>query len=788
MSMNTIKNSKVFSLKEIASWTSKESGVSIPALQRGLVWSPQQTEFLWDSILRTFPIGGFVLSQNTDGSYYLMDGQQRYNAIRTGFTAPNENENIVLWIDLDPTISSKSTRQYFIKAITRNHPWGFKNDDECSVLSAHERREALKSFGHEGENIFRTKISLLETFPIESRFPIPLSFLLNAPLDSEVHFSEHIIKKIDSLSENWKEQFKWHENDTILKTSKLLKNYYNLIEELLNSNPYIVPCSVLSQEAISKETDKSTDKDKTNLEILFTRLNKGGTPISQDDLYYSAIKAYWETIKETIDNIAEDKMPPQYLAMLFFRLTLTIKDETSTKFVGNLTIKQIRQYARDEQIKDFIDSFVIEDANRIINTVYEALSEIPKYLIMKIITRKREIFLLLMYFAYRGFDLKELKAANLAMYLYWFSPDWIPTVNKLYSCFRDNIGEIVSNQKIHEAKQILSELITQGRIINVYEPNEIKIDVDSLKRPKIENAIHSFWNIISDYKHNSFLIFAEREFINTYFPEYNPTNIKGWDKTNCPWDYDHIIPKSWSEYQLKSNPYKSIVDYWLWRTGNFAAIPFEENRSKNNKDDYEFYSNNNAEKLYFDKQITTVTNKVIANEVEARTFANITFNRTIKIYDYCYNFISPWLPILSSEAAQRKELFLRIQSQLKDFKIFYVFGIKECIITSETDWNQKCLSLALPVNSDLMISLTWNIGQYKEQTYEIGLRKNYSQAQLNPALLEEIKKKNILEGGSSMGDWWYLYRLYKFSETTEQKCIEVLKLLYEEAITFTNPS
>lgn len=789
MSTNTVKNAKVFSLKEIANWTSKESGVSIPALQRGLVWSPQQTEFLWDSILRTFPIGGFVLSQNTDGSYYLMDGQQRYNAIRTGFTAPNENENIVLWIDLDPSISPKSTRLYFIKATTRNHPWGFKDDDECSVLSAHERREALKSFGHEGENIFRTKISLLETFPIESRFPIPLSFLLNAPLDSEVHFSEHIIKRIDNLSENWKKQFKWHEKNTILETSKLLKTYYGLIEALLNSNPYIVPCSVLSQEAISKETDKLTDKDKTNLEILFTRLNKGGTPISQGDLYYSAIKAYWETIKETIDNIAEDKMPPQYLAMLFFRLTLTIKDETSTKFVGNLTIKQIRQYARDKQLKDFIDSFVLEDANRIINTVYEALSEIPRYLIMKIITRKREIFLLLMYFAYRGFNLKDMKAANLAMFLYWFSPDWGTSVNKLYACFKEIQGSTFTNENINSARKILSELTLQGRIINVYAPNEIKIDVDSLKRPKIACSIDSFWNIISDYKHNSFLIFSERDFINTYFPKYNPANIKGWDKTNCPWDYDHIIPKSWSVNQLKSNPYKAIVDYWLWRTGNFAAIPFEENRSKNNKDDYEFYTkDNNAEKLYFNKQITTVTNKVIVNEVEAKTFANITFNRTIKIYDYCYNYISPWLPILSTEAAQRKELFLDIQSQLKDFKFFYVFGTKECILTSGNDWNQKCLSLALPVNNDLMISLTWNIGQYPITTYEIGFRKNYSQSQLNSTLLEEIKKMKILEGGSSMGDWWYSYKLYEVSEISAQDCIDVLSKLCEIASAFTEPS
>lgn len=80
-----------FSLAEIASWTSEDSEVTIPALQRGLVWKPNQVELLWDSILRGFPIGSFLLSDITDGNdkgkYYLMDGQQRYNAISIGFNS-----------------------------------------------------------------------------------------------------------------------------------------------------------------------------------------------------------------------------------------------------------------------------------------------------------------------------------------------------------------------------------------------------------------------------------------------------------------------------------------------------------------------------------------------------------------------------------------------------------------------------------------------------------------------------------------------------------------------------
>ena len=53
-----------FTLEEIASWcNTQNSEIEIPPLQRGLVWKPKQVELLWDSILRGFPIGSFMLSE-----------------------------------------------------------------------------------------------------------------------------------------------------------------------------------------------------------------------------------------------------------------------------------------------------------------------------------------------------------------------------------------------------------------------------------------------------------------------------------------------------------------------------------------------------------------------------------------------------------------------------------------------------------------------------------------------------------------------------------------------------
>ena len=64
-------------------------------------WRPHQTELLWDSLLRGFPIGSLLLAQydqsrgrrnadNQDDSdrepnFHLIDGQQRWNSITLGF-------------------------------------------------------------------------------------------------------------------------------------------------------------------------------------------------------------------------------------------------------------------------------------------------------------------------------------------------------------------------------------------------------------------------------------------------------------------------------------------------------------------------------------------------------------------------------------------------------------------------------------------------------------------------------------------------------------------------------
>lgn len=654
-----------FSLYEISQWGINDGSVSIPALQRGLVWSPKQVEFLWDSILRFFPVGGFVLSENADGTFCLMDGQQRYNAIKTAFVAPDSESDSLLWLDIQPPEVKNSTRHYYAKATTKIHPWGFNNDESCSVLSAGERRDALTSFDMEGENIFKNKISLLETFPVKANFPVPLVFVLQAALQSDnaSDFASLVTEKLSGLPASWKEKVDWKSQNTRnLLSSTLSNTYFRLFQRLLKSEQkYTIPCSILSQYSVIQNDEPTDENGQTSLEVLFTRLNTAGTQISQSDLYYSAIKAYWAGIKDTVEALAKHRMPPQNLAMLFFRLAITLKKKSPEKFETNLSISQIRKHAKNEETKFFVEKFINEDGSRIVKIVDEALSELPKYIVMKIITQKADIYLLLLYLASRNVDLVALNADRLAMILYWFSLDVSACVNSIFAyAEKHDIVEI----SISEIQKLLSDLTALGKFRKMYAPNELKFDSSKRTQADWSTAQNEFWEYISDSREATFLLFAERDFIKNNFPNYNPAEIKGWDKVNCPWDYDHIIPKSWS-YNKRYAEHKRLADYWLWRSGNFAAIPFEVNRSKNDRAEYSFYQEN-SDSLLYDKQIEEITEKFIWDKEMAEKFAELTYQRSLKIYTACYDFVAPYLPTMGEKVRRQIPPTTTILSKIKN--------------------------------------------------------------------------------------------------------------------------
>ena len=463
-----------YTLWQIASWSSDESEVLIPALQRGLVWKPRQVELLWDSILRGFPIGSFMLSDivNKEGKYYLMDGQQRYNAISIGFNTVKD-ARAVLWIDLLPPSSKNSTRSFWIKATTTPHPWGFKNDDDANRLNTAEKRNALKEFNLNG-NIYNDHISLEKTWPIEAKLPIPLFCLLKASektSDADT-FVKEVIDEFKCTNFSYFQIFYKNFSDDADARKYLHDVLFPAFKAL---EDYKITCNHLPKKVIETETTEESVA-QTTLEVLFTRLNTGGTAISRDDLNYSAIKAYWPSIKEVNDRLAENYMSPAKLVMLAFRLALTSDDDMS--FKGEMTIKQIRSAARKTDEREKIETLynngnqlenILKKVDEWLGTKEDNDLRTPNILRTIIARNSPDVYLLLMYMARKDMEkpinlsADEIKA--LAFMLHWFGNEKNLCVQEIFYRFKN--GNSINMPNILQG---ISILMHDCHLLHVYTP------------------------------------------------------------------------------------------------------------------------------------------------------------------------------------------------------------------------------------------------------------------------------------------------------------------------------
>ncbi|MEI6143829.1 MAG: DUF262 domain-containing protein, partial [Mariniphaga sp.] len=333
----TTREEQFYSLAchEIADWNNAkhcEEGIlaEVPILQRGLVWAQSQIELLWDSILRGIPIGSLVLCRinnsdsiqkqkkgNSEATHFIIDGQQRYNAISLGFNnfPPKNNDSSIIWLDLNPGTLT-GTREFLVRLTTKSHPWGFEKSDDARKLRAEMIRAGLRKIKNEGAN---EKIDFAdykrptpsEIFPFEANCPIPLSILLKANGED---FWGSVISELQKPTNSeflWaKKAVSFIESDNIEK-----KRVYQAIHRAKTTRIIALnmPDFLLDQ---TRKEEGSESEDITNIEHLFQRLNRNGTTLDGEELVYSMIKSHFPEIARTIDGVADTRMPSSRLVQL----------------------------------------------------------------------------------------------------------------------------------------------------------------------------------------------------------------------------------------------------------------------------------------------------------------------------------------------------------------------------------------------------------------------------------------------------------------------------------------
>ena len=770
-----------YSLKEISTWPN--ACVSLPGIQRGLVWKPAQVELLWDSILRGFPIGTFTLSESDtashDSRYYLMDGQQRFNSIALAFEAIKDDAPI-LWIDISPSIPISSTRKFLVRLTTMAHPWGYQNDDNCSPLSTQDKRTLLDKIGR--RSVYKETLKPNESYPFKSNKPIPMAWMLNAPTIDAKSFVSYLKQRMEATSLPL--PFDGFSEEDV----KNLENFYFEVFKAVKS--YRVGTSIISAESIDKTTSgESGGEQPEALETLFRRIGTGGTPITQEELNYSAIKAYWpKELREENDRIAQKYMNPERLVRIAFRLALTDTTNGNTVFPGDLSIQRIRKIAQNPDCEEYrkISNWYLTDGEvskigKVMDMVnlWLTIGNCPKMLRTSIARNSPDIYLLLMFLASELIDvaLNESQMRLLqgvAFYLHWFADK-----NKS-NCANIILQEYSKcNPKNHDAlfQAItfgIQECIRQNNLPLICNPADITLQSNSwggLDYP-VEQCGHT-WNLIA---HNrEMLLYAQLEYLTEKFPNYDPAQRGMWEQHNRPWDLDHIVPQDW--INGKRGDYREYCKKWLWTNGNFAAISFEANRSKSNQADWDEYDQN-ANNLLFDERIKGVTANVTYCDKEARDFGEITFLRTKAIYESCYEMLSLALGngSLSEVVAKRKELLTSVQRRLKengvDAKVRWTDdknSLKEFEIeidqeNDDFNWCHAWLSVGYTPDKSHYVCICTQDGE----NIELGVRKHPDDRQISGS---EICK----EGYPEYNEWWYAEKDIRSDVwSVEEICLELL--------------
>lgn len=786
------ENVRIFKIREIAERKTAKRKVEIPVFQRSLVWKPKQMELLWDSILRGFPIGSFTLSEsdtsnNLDGkNLYLVDGQQRFNSIGIGFDdsvwrknkEKNDELTTVLWLDIAHENTNKSSRKFWIRTTTKYHPWGYEDNDECNTLNAQGKRKAMEKYGLKSRNIYKDSISLRETWPYKANLPIPFYLFLQQDFTSEAskdNFLKTIIEEIEKKAPlNWKKAF-W-ESENIGHAKSRIRDLYEVFEEV---NNYSVSGTLLSNKVIEKEAENKNNEEATDLEILFNRLGTGGTQITQSELIYSAITAYWGEIKDKNEELAKKYMPPTNLVALAFRLILT--QENKDEPAGTPAIPKIRDLKRDETFKDKLIELYKNKLSGILAKVDRMISgddadETPVILKLDIYKNHSDLMLLLMYMADKKFDIDNNFMRAFVFYTLWFSENENRIVKAVFK--QINNPNLSSKENV---MKVLFECVHSEFIVPIPNLNNL------FENGNLPNKHAKVYNLLKNNR--NLLLFAQRKHLNDTFPNYKPVSSFDWEEHNRPWDFDHIIPKTW--ISGKRGQFRDKCKEYLETIGNLAAIPFERNREKNDLQNWDYYDEH-KDSLFFDQAlIKDINSSITKNKSMADSFIHFCKTRMNLIFNNCYEALFKHIHLdieLSSEniklipenASKRKSFFeglRRNNKKLKDFKLYYADNDSltdiEVDETKVIDWSRSWISLGCVKDDGFMIAITSKNGT----AYEIGLRRLPTDTATKEAIVKKIEEKfkNIDSYDiTNQNVWWYLEK--DFTEDIENEFLKFVDL------------
>ena len=603
--------------------------ISLPTVQRGFVWKPHQIENLWDSLLRGYPVGSFVLSQKTNSKekYELLDGQQRASAICLGFYNPLDNnedsathnkifktsaENIMIFIDLAKPDSEKDNRKYLFRVITKSHPWGYRRKENQKTLESKDIAKAMSSYNIEGYDYLQKPLK--EFWPYDSYKPIPLGLFLNAENIDDLKKEINEWKKGKGLKVK-NERDEEYSIEDIFKAAKamlcgldkqniplLFLNLQKLLDnnEINYSGKPKAGNDVDDNEGDENGQENVEDRNRDEVENLFIRLNSGGTPLSGEELNYSILKTQ---ITSKLQNQIEEKCkglfkPPRFITIAFRLFNNDPNKSRSDNVADSISMKiKPKQFQRnmkdrkDDFIKFISDNFIDIDN---IGKIKELLTYnkqdnpngLPSFVSYTLADKAPEVMFMLLYrLLIKKDKIKPKLKRNVLGMITLFT--WLGKGEKqrdhgkllknIWPCVKHlDTERFWSNETIQRAMlkdgeyEILTPFPKLNKRKKLIPPSNANIT--KFTSVKIYNSDHG--NFIKKMFFNKdVILYAQRVHLSKWFHKIEEYNL---DDTNRAFDWDHICPQSY--IYNKQNINRALKD-WYNSNGNLRAWPYSLNKS-----------------------------------------------------------------------------------------------------------------------------------------------------------------------------------------------------------------
>jgi len=299
----------------------EQGGLWLPNIQRYFIWKKEQIEKLFDSIMREYPIGNFLIWKTKEPVKMRKFIDNYKDGLRlVDFYVPKNNKIKLLVLDGQQRLQS-----LFIALR------GSYNGEELyfNVLSGKEEKEDIK---------FEFKFLSSDKAKIENGW-VKLKDIVFENRTSYA-IANDLIKKIND------ERKKKLMTDLSEEEIDLIHNNISLvINQFCNSNNPIISYTELDS------VDNPEIYTLNEVVEIFIRANSGGTPLSKSDLMFSLLTANWEDVEEDLTNFLEDLNGTAFAFERDFIL------KTSLILIGAGAKYDVMKFRKEENLKKLQDNW-----------------------------------------------------------------------------------------------------------------------------------------------------------------------------------------------------------------------------------------------------------------------------------------------------------------------------------------------------------------------------------------------------------------------------------------------